>query len=128
MTNPTVPPALLETLKEDARSYLEANGMSEQEHTPGPWTAEGVFVSHNTGEGLDYSHTPVALVDSGETKTTPACRRKHAPYLAEAYANARLIAAAPELLEAAASYLHDPRPENADRLADVITRARGGNE
>jgi hypothetical protein len=58
--------------------------MSESKHTPGPWNAEpmtgrGAWVKGSSGEW--------AALSCGDTDTT-------------AEANARLIAAAPELLEA----------------------------
>lgn len=54
-----------------------------KEHTPGPWTTEGRYILY--GEKNDW----LATVE-----------RFHGEYEAESQANARLIAAAPELLEA----------------------------
>ena len=61
------------------------------EHTPGPWSAGGIYVSGPSGY-------VVAEVDSHDTARRE--RRKNAPPLVTAYANARLIAAAPDMLEA----------------------------
>lgn len=60
-------------------------------HTSGPWDAQGMDVA---SQPFVY----ICRVDSSETAHKD--RRTNAPSVAEAYANARLIAAAPELLEA----------------------------
>lgn len=62
-------------------------------HTPGPW---------NTGQrgrmlNVGHNGTLIATID---------CRSQHPAVEAEAHANARLIAAAPELLEALHSALN----------------------
>jgi len=65
--------------------------MSEAKHTPGPWEATGNLVRSpmHQPEGLPRG---VQIVE---------CRDGYfLPHTAEAKANARLIAAAPELLEA----------------------------
>jgi hypothetical protein len=59
--------------------------MSKQQHTPGPWSVNGFYID------LDVA-TRIATVSNW--------RMSGADAFAEASANARLIAAAPELLEA----------------------------
>jgi len=61
-----------------------------QKHTAGSWEIRG-----KPEYGRDYERWKV-LVHTGEVSFVLAC----APYVAEAEANARLIAAAPDLLEA----------------------------
>jgi len=62
--------------------------MTTQKHTPGKWTAFGI----------DVRSSPVVLEGKliAETRDYPMGSKE----LEESYANARLIAAAPELLEA----------------------------
>jgi hypothetical protein len=62
--------------------------MAEQKHTPGPWSAVGAFIE-NRNTGTAVCKTMCRFNEEG-----------HFPVEAEADANARLIAAAPELLEA----------------------------
>lgn len=61
--------------------------------TPGPWKDGGVFVMQEGG-GKQY----IAVVDSCET--SHRARRKQSPMLAEAYANAKAIAALPQMIAA----------------------------
>lgn len=94
-------------------------------HTPGPWKTPGYDLPnvHVYGAGrfpAIVAYCP-ALVNAGGAGTTPD----------ERVANARLIAAAPELLAAlqelcADKYLADPI--NADRMANAraaIAKATG---
>ena len=77
--------------------------MSEAKHTPGPWEASGNLVRSpmHQPEGLPRG---VQIVE---------CRDGYfLPHTEEAKANARLIAAAPELLEA------------LERLADAYERLK----
>ena len=61
--------------------------MTEQKYTPGPWEAEGVrVVAETMGETNGWYELAETVTDFTELQT--------------AVANARLIAAAPELLEA----------------------------
>ena len=53
-------------------------------HTPGPWIAHGITINHEQ-PGVEY---PIATTTNSPIPTE------------EAYANARLIAAAPAMLEA----------------------------
>lgn len=81
-------------------------------HTPGPWQSGGELISQ---EG---SNLEIASVWSKQAK------RPRSPGLVEAGANARLIAAAPELLaslELAVHYLEHP-----DVLAITQTMALSG--
>ena len=63
--------------------------MSDTKHTPGNWIVQNgsVYVQ----DGNEYAQTRIASMDRGEPNTRPV----------ERDANARLIAAAPELLDAA---------------------------
>ena len=60
---------------------------NEAKHTPGPWTIEGTAILGKAGSGL----TPVASIYANDDE----------PTVGSSEDNARLIAAAPELLEAA---------------------------
>ena len=62
-------------------------------HTPGPWIAVSNFEG---GPFYIYSHMKSTNSDSVPIAVTKADSREHV----DAHANARLIAAAPELLEA----------------------------
>jgi hypothetical protein len=64
-------------------------------HTPGPWTAIGAFIE-NRHSGIAVCKTMCRLNDEG-----------HFPVESEADANARLIAAAPDLLESLKAMLDD---------------------
>lgn len=83
--------------------------------TPGPWVGGGIYVSAPSG----YA---VAVVDSNET--APRERRKTAPPLVVAYANARLIAAAPELY-AALRMLAAVEGYEQDHAGDCASRHMG---
>jgi hypothetical protein len=88
------------------------------EHTPGPWTT--------------YQPHGHVLVTS-ERRSDNLCRLLGSPEWdwSELKANARLIAAAPELLEAAKQALdalnkHEGIPSEAsDKLASAIAKAEG---
>ena len=76
--------------------------MSEQhtseQHTPGPWEADGLWVTVETPLSAHFCETMV-VADCG----LEAASRGHPRYgysVAVAEANARLIAAAPEMLAA----------------------------
>lgn len=87
---------LPESLQAELPNYTNPRGageekMSESKHTPGPWRAAGGGRSVGV-----YSHfednTPIsAPVHIASCWNSPSC---------DGYANARLIAAAPDLLEA----------------------------
>lgn len=87
------------------------------QHTPGPWTAHGTVVNQE-GERFEY---PVATTGISPVPTE------------EAFANARLIAAAPELLAACqraltvlCEYDFDPYTDAGDILRAAIAKAAGG--
>ena len=85
-------------------------------YTPGPWTAA----------------TALALVDAdcqpsinAGGKSIAMVRRKRGIALPEALANARLIAAAPELVEACRKLRNAQRAYMADRGNEALGRAVG---
>jgi hypothetical protein len=59
-------------------------------HTPGPWIAVGTYVEHPNDKKADICTCDTALIGQGHLGRS----------YEEECANARLIAAAPELLEA----------------------------
>jgi len=73
--------------------------MNNAKHTPGPWTA-------HCGHTVAYvnSTAPNVAKDGGEATITALIGGQHGATLDELHANARLIAAAPELLQAATAY------------------------
>lgn len=85
--------------------------------TPGPWIAEEGVGKGAWIKGASEEWSALACGDTHET----------------ANANARLIAAAPELLELACQYRDDlrrpPSPESIERrltrIADIIAKATG---
>lgn len=92
-----------------------------QQHTPGPWRAVNGKVTNRTG-----SHF---IADCGSLAAHPAPKDG----AAEIVANARLIAAAPELLEALRFVLEDARKYRGQvsavtlRILDeVVAKAEGG--
>jgi len=66
--------------------------MKKSKHTPGPWKAFGTHVGFDTG---------VLVANAIEMKQSNLIKQGH--MYEEAKANARLISAAPELLEAVAT-------------------------
>ena len=98
--------------------------MSEAKHTPGPWEATGNLVRSpmHQPEGLPRG---VQIVE---------CRDGYfLPHTAEAKANARLIAAAPELLEALKAatdalagglWDYGPGQDEHEKCNDVIESCR----
>ena len=76
-------------------------------HTPGPWIAHGITINHEQ-PGVEY---PIATTTHSPIPTE------------EAYANARLIASAPDLLAAlksAVSYLEANRPKG--NIREIFTQ------
>lgn len=104
--------------------------MSKPKHTPGPWAVESKIVGNPSGlEGTqvvtkDYNY----LV--AQCPTDPV-NGMHVS-VAKAEANARLIAAAPELLEALriaqAKLLLLNALQTAHECGEVIRKATGGAE
>ena len=94
-----------------------------REHTPGPWNIRKV----PTGRmGRDWSEIPgVVTCHSFERNGETQC----GVYMSEA--NARLIAAAPDLLDALKMVLDDPealqgRPRTYECVMEAIQKATGG--
>lgn len=98
--------------------------MSEMKHTPGPWampdSGQGRISKVKANGGWDGL---IATADCGD----------YARSRSEGLANARLIAAAPELLEALQGILScvsvridDPRIEKFDAARAAIAKATGG--
>lgn len=99
---------------------------SMPQHTPGPWTAPSAGIYTETGKMI------AAVADPRMAKQ--ACAPGGHPNMDEGHANARLIAAAPELLEALESLLNqnmagvDLSARDRHELckaAAVIQKARG---
>lgn len=91
------------------------------EHTPGPWKFEDEYVRVEIGE------------DKGEPIADPYCRPTSETNPGEMEANARLIASAPELLEALGSAvsmleglgMDDGGNPDMDALRAAIAKAKG---
>ncbi len=83
--------------------------MSEPQHTPGPWR----LVYESDPEcPFGWAIEATAWTQSGEEDSATIAIIEKTPdymYAPEVEANARLIAAAPELLEAATIFLNDTR-------------------
>lgn len=83
-------------------------------HTPGPWHVDGVHsealhdICMTNPPPAEGSPVVLASVEYDEDRGT-------CPTLAEANANARLIAAAPDLLAAAMQLIEGAESENWDR-------------
>lgn len=110
--------------------------MSEAKHTPGPWAPSAIGFMTNEGQKPimsgaidDPERKRVALVDC----QTPFKRGQgHKTDCAERDANARLIAAAPDLLEALSAWIdfrdgslgHHATRTMAERMEHIATQAR----
>lgn len=117
-TSSLIPPAcpLREGTGEQSSSRA-SNNMNTQ-HTPGPWIAQGLSIFDG------QNSTPLAQVYErfyrrGDER--PACEREGAA------ANARLIAAAPELLDACLKVANDPYTtcQCAEVVRAAIAKATG---
>lgn len=101
---------------------------SEARHTPGPWTPEGSFVVAYGEHGANICAVSEPRSSAVVEYTRPSLR---SDYGEEIYANARLIAAAPELLEAGnrvmnAIYMQRDNAEltaATNELAEAIMKA-----
>lgn len=94
-------------------------------HTPGPWTindardGQSVLFQIESSVQADKPEVIVAMLDDGNTSVS------------EQRANAHLIAAAPELLDAVKDlrdYLAEYEPDGgelAQRVAQIIAKAEG---
>jgi hypothetical protein len=94
-------------------------------HTPGPWIAVGTYVEHPNDKKADICTCDTALIGQGHLGRS----------YEEECANARLIAAAPEMLEALRLIAETEwvdvalDPQRAVRLARAaIARATGTQE
>ena len=122
-------------------------------HTPGPWKTAGFTIyaepeKRNFGGPVREYLRPVCSMEPGETDGPEYLEQSHGadynerlPGDAEAHANARLIAASPELLEALehiAEYCQAQANETTDEaalwsqarsfaLAAIARATRGGN-
>ena len=103
-------------------------------HTPGPWTIEDEGDEDEVRLELkgDSGSKPIAeIYDSYMTDEQHDSQEEYEEDLAEYEANARLIAAAPELLlacEDALMSLESPPDDQSDsiaRLTNAIAKARG---
>jgi hypothetical protein len=91
---------------------MSKNQESTSKHTPGPWEARAGEVYVLGGS------TPIA--HAGHTK-----RHDHsAEAVAERAANARLISAAPEMLEALRDWTDEDRPMTKEQVAAWYEHAR----
>ncbi len=85
---------------QDARTAGAGTGGS---HTPGPWRVQPIIGTYIGTEGDPYGHGPMHIADVrgwGHLTGQGACRLDEHAAIAIQTANARLIAAAPDLLEA----------------------------
>jgi len=80
------------------------------EHTPGPWRVDGREIIYDDTSGLPY-----VVAKTGLYVLTPNMD-------ANAEANARLIAAAPDLLEALEAVLHDSYHQLDSQMTDETER------
>jgi len=90
-------------------------------HTRGPWIAVGAWVEHPNDEVADICSCDPAAMGQAHLKRS----------VAETYANARLIAAAPSLLKALQAIVdqeqHDGSPEtHMHDMADIARAAIAG--
>jgi hypothetical protein len=75
--------------------HLKPQILEQMKHTPGPWNADGYHVRQS---GINGTRMIADVCYTGPHHTPPAEYPKSCRFADEA--NARLIAAAPELLEA----------------------------
>ena len=94
--------------------------MNKPKHTPGPWDVDGTS-PHRTINGPEFT---VAMIHQPRLMELP-----------ESEANARLIAAAPELLAVLQDYIADQNGEKIlsgmelwRRMNDAVRKATGGAE
>lgn len=73
--------------------------MTEFKHTPGPWFP-ALLYGYMTGVRAQNPETGRWVAHAWCQTSTPASHEAHAKQVAQNEANARLIAAAPDLLEA----------------------------
>ena len=92
-------------------------------HTPGPWTVQRDFRGYGTFQIVEAGERERSLLMCGDAAGVPR---------GEMQANARLIAAAPDLLESAESILlmldgtdHSTKIDRMAQLRAAIAKARG---
>ena len=112
-----VPPC--EACRGDGHLACQERGTCMSKHTPGPWVpyagTSGVFIVSNQAMGYETVAHALALDDGARPAKVVE-------------ANARLIAAAPELLEACEMALRlrlDDDSEVADAVRAAIAKAKG---
>jgi hypothetical protein len=112
--------------------------MKTDTHTPGPWcihrgyaNAQTMTVTENDGESWEFTDTYIAQGDKIIAKAQHQSKDAGWPAVQnvdEMWANARLIAAAPELLEALQSLTHPmASDEDLQNALAVIAKAEGGD-
>lgn len=93
-----------------------------EKHTPGPW-----HVGQGNGEGSIFSDDGRMRLETGGTTLYPICEINHGWSKDEDDANARLIAAAPDLLEAltlALPYVEMAEHDEAYKRGEVAKMVR----
>jgi hypothetical protein len=96
--------------------------MNTHTHTPGPW-----HVGAGNGEGSIFANNGRTRLEIGGTTLYPIAQITRGWNEAEDEANARLIAAAPEMLEALQSLTHPmASDEDLQNALAVIAKAKGG--
>ena len=117
-------------MTDKSTSSLSSNSQKDTAHTPGPWKYEqsatdpsDFIVTEPTGRTICEPNDPLYANDIEEF--APGLRFIS---VAEAQANARLIAAAPELLEALRRVIDSPWEPDKWRLEVniAIAKAQGG--
>ena len=126
--------------------------MNTHTHTPGPWcihrayaNAQTMTATDDNGESWEFTHTYIAQGDKIIAQVQQQSKSHGWPAVQsvdEMWANARLIAAAPEMLEALESLAIGLSPASVDmqreNLADLcrvcreiaesaISKAKGGD-
>ena len=91
--------------------------MSEMKHTPGPWTY-GDWITGKHGDSGNSGWVEVWNIEADGSEGLPFIACKHHDQVA----NARLIAAAPELLEASIKVLEWFEAEDDHSKADFYQR------
>ena len=106
--------------------------MSTTQHTPGPW-----HIGSGNGEGSIFAENGRMRLETGGTTLYPICHNVSTWNIDEDDANARLIAAAPELLTALETcvselnqlaFLANDKLANAaiEKGIEAIRKAKGG--
>jgi len=112
--------------------------MKTHTHTQGPWcihrayaNAQTMTVTDDDGKSWDFTHTYIAQGDKIIAQAQHQSKSQGWPSVQsvdEMWANARLIAAAPEMLEALQSLTHPmASDEDLQNALAVIAKAKGGD-